>query len=47
MLRICIIVAITQGLLIFMFTAFDRQSSQPLKIISDEQSATLKEAMKP
>ena len=46
MLRICIIIAITQGLLIFMFTTFDRQNSQPLKIISDEQSATLQQAMK-
>jgi hypothetical protein len=47
MLRIVILIAVTQGLLIFMFTTFDGQTAKPLKIISDEQSASLKNAMKP
>lgn len=47
MLRIILLVGVTQGLLMFMFVAFDRQSSAPLKIVSDEQSATLQQVLKP
>ena len=38
---------ITSAAMIFMFHKLSKDTSKPVKIISDEQSATLKKLMKP